>query len=49
MPQLVDEMSGELSPVYSRSADPSEMWISLAEKAYAKALGKICSVLLVNF
>ena len=39
---LVDEVTGELSPVYSRSADPSEMWVSLAEKAYAKALGENC-------
>jgi hypothetical protein len=43
LPLLADEVSGELVPAYSRSADASEMWVSLAEKAYAKALGNNCS------
>ena len=29
-----------LSPVYSKSVNPVEMWISMAEKAYAKAVGE---------
>ena len=37
---LLDDVTGVLSPVYSKSVDATEMWISLAEKAYAKAVGK---------
>ena len=36
---LLDDVTGVLSPVYSKSVDATEMWISLAEKAYAKAVG----------
>lgn len=31
--------TGDMSPVYSSSANAGEMWVSLAQKAYAKAVG----------
>lgn len=39
IPCLTDTLTNVSTPVYSRSPNPTEMWISLAEKAYAKANG----------
>lgn len=34
-----DEVTQENTPLYSMAKDPNDMWILLAEKAYAKAVG----------
>ena len=39
IPCIRDEMTGILAPVYGRTPNPTELWITLAEKAYAKAVG----------
>ena len=39
LPCLRDEATGEFTPAYASSANENELWISLAEKAYAKAVG----------
>jgi hypothetical protein len=39
IPCLCDDGSNIYTPVYTRSMNREEMWISLAEKAYAKAVG----------
>ena len=39
IPCLRNEDSGLCSPVYGQSGNLDEMWVSLAEKAYAKAVG----------
>ena len=39
LPCYRDEETGAVNLVYSKSIDPSELWIPLIEKAYAKAVG----------
>jgi len=39
LPCLRDDVTGKFQPVYAHSANSNECWISLAEKAYAKAVG----------
>jgi hypothetical protein len=39
IPCTRDPDSGEFTPTYSTSANENELWICLAEKAYAKAVG----------
>lgn len=39
IPCIRDDETNIYTPVYSRSLNREEMWISLAEKAYAKAVG----------
>lgn len=39
IPCIRDDTTNTYTPVYSRSINPEEMWICLAEKAYAKAVG----------
>jgi len=39
LPCTRDEATGDFSPAYSTSANENELWVSLAEKAYAKAVG----------
>jgi hypothetical protein len=39
LPCIRDELTGAVSLAYGRSANPKEMWVSLVEKAYAKAVG----------
>ena len=44
IPCIRDQLSGAYQPVYSRSANESEVWIQFAEKAYAKAVGNYESI-----
>ena len=39
IPCIRDEFSNKCTPIYGSSANPNEVWIALAEKAYAKAVG----------
>ena len=39
IPCLRDPNTGEFSPAYGHSPNQGEMWVCLAEKAYAKAVG----------
>jgi hypothetical protein len=39
IPCLRDSESGEFTPAYSTSSNENELWVCLAEKAYAKAVG----------
>eukprot|EP00605_Chrysophyceae_sp_TOSAG23-4_P001308 GSChrysophyteH1.ASY1.ANO1.1422.1 assembled CDS len=39
IPCLRDPETGEFTPAYSTSSNENELWICLAEKAYAKAVG----------
>ena len=39
IPCIRDEETGAFTPAYSMSANENELWVSLAEKAYAKAVG----------
>eukprot|EP00606_Chrysophyceae_sp_TOSAG23-5_P001556 GSChrysophyteH2.ASY1.ANO1.598.1 assembled CDS len=39
IPCLRDPDTGEFTPAYSTSSNENELWVALAEKAYAKAVG----------
>lgn len=39
IPCIKDNFTGKFTPVYGYSDNPSEMWLSFAEKAFAKAMG----------
>ena len=39
IPCLRDDATGAFTPAYATSSNENELWISLAEKAYAKAVG----------
>lgn len=39
IPCIHNEVTDKLAPIYSRSSNRKELWVSLIQKAYAKALG----------
>lgn len=39
LPCIRNELTGICSPAYGQSSNPDEMWVALAQKAYAKAVG----------